>query len=276
MTDESPSARALIAAYKACARPSAAAEAQLWATLAAAERAAATRPRRRAPSLAPWLALAAGLLLLLAWQLDLPRLLASGHVLRDMRQQAAYAGPATDPQAASERGEPASERGEQASEVRESDASTGAPVLVPRPSAPRVDEPAAREPKRAPAMNRPAAPRATPEDEQPDAPDPADAGSDRVLAEMALLQEAQAALRGGQPDEALALLARHAEAFARGSMIEERQALRVLALCAAGEVADGTAEGAVFLRAHPRSTYAPRVAASCSKEHEPKDTSTIP
>ncbi|MFY0534504.1 hypothetical protein [Nannocystis pusilla] len=72
------------------------------------------------------------------------------------------------------------------------------------------------------------------------------------------------------------MLERHAQDFAAGSLTEERQALRVLALCAAGEVARGVDEAAVFLGAHPRSTYAARVAAACPTGHVLKDTSEAP
>src|SRR5690606_35978584 len=107
------------------------------------------------------------------------------------------------------------------------------------------------------------------------APGPVDdGGDDRVLEEMALLQRAQAALRDGRASDALELLAQHAETFVHGSMVEERQALRVLALCASGEAARGSAEAATFLRAHPRSTYAARVRTACAQGQDPKDTST--
>ncbi|MDC0668024.1 hypothetical protein [Nannocystis radixulma] len=255
MTDEPTSARALIAAYKACARPSAAAEAQLWATLAAAER-AGSRARRPAWSSAPWLALAAGLLLLAAWQLDLARIFASGHVLKDMRDQAAYAAPETSPQVATSRDEASGAIAEPPRlEV----------VVTPPHERPRGEGRGADRPGPAREQQR----RAGAADER------AGPGDASVLAEMALLQEAQTALRNGRPDAALELLDRHAESFARGSMAEERAALRVLALCAAGELARGAAEAAVFLRAHPRSTYALRVAAACPKEQDLEDTSTI-
>jgi hypothetical protein len=58
-------------------------------------------------------------------------------------------------------------------------------------------------------------------------------------------------------------------------MAEEREALRVLALCASGEAAPGSAAAAAFLRAHPRSTYAARVVDSCPQGQESKDTSSI-
>lgn len=265
MTDESTSARALIAAYKSCARPSADAEAQLWATLAAAERAEQRRARRPTPSLAPWLALAAGLLLLAAWQLDLAGMFASGHVLRDMRDQAAYDAAEAEPQEARTREEPAGGVRWRETVRPEAGPAAAAPTGRQRPTGtargapPRASKVAADAPQI--AADSDAAPVAD---------------GDRVLAEMALLQEAQAALRSGQPAAALRLLERHAQDFAAGSMTEERQALRVLALCAAGEVARGADEAAVFLGAHPRSTYAARVAAACRSGHASKDTSEAP
>ncbi|MCY1013586.1 hypothetical protein OV079_50275 [Nannocystis pusilla] len=258
MTDESTSARALIAAYKSCARPSAAAEAQLWATLAAAERAEKQRDRRPTPSLAPWLALAACLLLLAAWQLDLAGMFASGHVLKDMRDQAAYDAAEPVPQEARTREEAAG-----GVRWRETVRPESGPAAVPtgrqRPAG------AARGAQRTSKVVADEPGLATDSD--------AVADGDRVLAEMALLQEAQAALRSGQPAAALRVLERHAQDFAAGSMTEERQALRVLALCAAGEVARGADEAAVFLGAHPRSTYAARVASACLDGHVSKDTS---
>ncbi|PCC68861.1 hypothetical protein SAMN02745121_07610 [Nannocystis exedens] len=268
MTDE-PTSRALIAAYKACARPSAAAEAELWATLAAAERADARDPGRRSPSRAPWLALAAGLLLLAAWQLDLARIFASGHVLQDMRDLAAYDAAEPDPLEARPREESAGavrwlETVKREAETRASPGRQRAAAGHGRGSPARASRAAADEPGLAEGGD--GAPGA-------DAREGLAGDGDRVLAEMALLQEARAALRGGQPETALALLDRHAESFAGGSMTEERQALRVLALCAAGEVARGADEAAAFLRAHPRSTYAARVAAACPEGHVQKDTS---
>jgi hypothetical protein len=279
MTDEPTSARALIAAYKACARPSAAAEAQLWASLAAAERAASPRARKRSPSLGPWLAVAAALLLLAAWQLDLAGGFVSRHVLKDMRQQAEYDAAAPGSRPATARDESAGAAGDAATS-----ATAGAPgwVLDPSPTsgagprrlvvAPPRPRPAATKttgPRRGPQA--PVSEREAVEDEAAVVED-----GDRVLAEMALLQEARAALRAGQPTAAIELLDRHAATFAGGGMAEERQALRVQALCSAGDPARGASEAAAFLRAYPRSTYAARVADACPKDHAQKDTSKIP
>jgi hypothetical protein len=46
-------------------------------------------------------------------------------------------------------------------------------------------------------------------------------------------------------------------------MTEERQATRVLALCAAGRTAEARTAGKAFLDAHPASPAAQRVRASC-------------
>lgn len=317
MTDESTSAQTLIAAYKACARPSAAAERQLWATLAAAERAAPARPRRPAPSRAPWFALAAGLLLFAAWQLDLLGLLASGHVLKDRGQQAAYDARGGRPEAATAReqatgdaGEPADAReqgtagargsqpaidGAHGSQPEREQGIDGASGSQPAPDGARGSQPGtgdareqgtdgargsqhaidgARGSQPAAGSDKHAAGDARPR-RTPGSRSQARDDGDPVLAEMVLLQQARAALRAGDPGEALELLARHAETFGRGSMAEEREALRVLALCASGSAAGGSAAAAAFLRAHPRSTYAARVVDSCPQGQEPKDTSSM-
>jgi hypothetical protein len=273
MIDEPMPPRGLIAAYKTCARPSAAREAQLWATLAEAERAAKARARRPAPRVAPWLALAA-VLVLVAWGLDLPRRAASGHVLRDISQQAAHGAATASPEAVEAAGK-ATREPEATTDVVGGPAVTG-PAGEPRrgPNDARGATKPADE-----ARSRQAPARELPDEDgaQPLQPEGAvEDDGDRVLAEMALLQRAQAALRGGRPGEALELLAQHAERFADGSMAEERQALRVLALCAAGQTASGSAEQAAFLRAYPRSTYAPRVISACAQEQDPKDISRGP
>ncbi|WP_434424668.1 hypothetical protein [Nannocystis pusilla] len=176
---------------------------------------------------------------------------------KDMRDQAAYDAAEPEPQEARAREEPAG--GVRWRETVRPESGPAAPTGRQRP--------AARGAQRASKVVADAPGLAADSDAAPVA------DGNRVLAEMALLQEAQAALRGGQPAAALRLLERHAQEFAAGSMTEERQALRVLALCAAGEVGRGADEAAVFLGAHPRSTYAARVNAACSGGHVSKDIS---
>jgi outer membrane protein assembly factor BamD (BamD/ComL family) len=74
----------------------------------------------------------------------------------------------------------------------------------------------------------------------------------------------QRALRDGRPDEALRLLAEQERKYARGALHEERAASRVIALCAAGRVAEGRRARDRFLSSYPNSPAADRVRASCT------------
>ena len=47
------------------------------------------------------------------------------------------------------------------------------------------------------------------------------------------------------------------------TLVEERKALRIQALCAAGKAPQGRAERAAFLRDHAGSAHADRVRAAC-------------
>ncbi len=86
---------------------------------------------------------------------------------------------------------------------------------------------------------------------------------DPLAAEAGLVREAQAALTRGGAEQALDLLSRCAREFPRGALLEERAALRVLALCAAGKAKLARREAAAFARRHGASPLAPRVAAAC-------------
>ncbi len=94
-----------------------------------------------------------------------------------------------------------------------------------------------------------------------EAPVPGD--SSTLAAETALLQRAQSALASGDAAGALARLGEHARGFAGGVLERERDALRVMALCAAGRHAEGKAAAAVFLREHSSSLLAERVRGAC-------------
>ena len=64
---------------------------------------------------------------------------------------------------------------------------------------------------------------------------------------------------------ALQALEAHERAHPHGSLAEERDALRVLSLCASGQALEGGEERSAFLRAHPLSAYADRVRLACSR-----------
>jgi hypothetical protein len=88
-------------------------------------------------------------------------------------------------------------------------------------------------------------------------------GPSTLEAEAELLRRAGAALNAGDPAQALHLIGQHAASFPNGVLIEEREAERVVVLCALGRVSDARAAGAAFLRDRPRSPMAERVRASC-------------
>jgi outer membrane protein assembly factor BamD (BamD/ComL family) len=81
---------------------------------------------------------------------------------------------------------------------------------------------------------------------------------------MALIRTARQALQADRPARALEVLDAHARAFPAGQMREDRQVLRIEALCAAGKAPQARAEVALFLRAFPGSAHAQRVRASCA------------
>jgi hypothetical protein len=86
-----------------------------------------------------------------------------------------------------------------------------------------------------------------------------------VAEEARLLREADAALRSGDTARAAGLLADHARQFPHGVLVEERDAQRVLVLCAAGQEDDARAEASRFLRAYPESPLAGRVRLACAR-----------
>ncbi len=81
--------------------------------------------------------------------------------------------------------------------------------------------------------------------------------------EADLLREADGALKAGHPARALALLQEHATRFPGGILIEEREAERVVVLCALGRTDEARAAASRFSREHPRSPLGRRVRESC-------------
>lgn len=87
--------------------------------------------------------------------------------------------------------------------------------------------------------------------------------ADSLIAETQRLREAHGALRGGDPEKALALLSEQAAEGEGQKLREERAAGRVLALCKLGRVDEANAEAAAFLAQNPRSPLADRVRNAC-------------
>ncbi|MEM6293260.1 MAG: hypothetical protein AAGA54_18455 [Myxococcota bacterium] len=122
---------------------------------------------------------------------------------------------------------------------------------APRGTAPKAPDPGSKRRKRPASPTDPGS-----------APEPAPSASS-LAAETRALQQARAALKDGRPQDALSKLDRAAQAFPDGALIEERAALRVLALCEAGRADEGRAAAAAFETTYPRSAHAKRVANAC-------------
>jgi hypothetical protein len=83
-----------------------------------------------------------------------------------------------------------------------------------------------------------------------------------LAAERRLLDAARAALVAGDPKGGLNKLASHAKQFPRGALAEEREALSVDALVAAGRYDDAKRHGEAFHARFPGSLFAASVAAA--------------
>ena len=90
-------------------------------------------------------------------------------------------------------------------------------------------------------------------------------GSGSLADEVERLQEAQQALRDGNHAKALRLLDALSTSHPNGALLEERQAARTLALCAAGNSDSASKAASSFLRRYPNSAYADRIRSACQR-----------
>ncbi len=146
-----------------------------------------------------------------------------------------------------------------------------APELTP--SAPTPAEPAPTEMVReAPATQpkrvlraKPARSLAPAPSEPESVPVPAAiADADSLKAELALISQAQLALRQGHAEQALGALREHEARFAQGSLREERLGLMAMAECARGK--DSAQVLREFSAAAPRSPLLRRVREACAEK----------
>jgi outer membrane biosynthesis protein TonB len=91
----------------------------------------------------------------------------------------------------------------------------------------------------------------------------ASAGMDALQGELALVRAAHDALRAGRPDVALERMDQHRRDYPNGALAEERDALRVSAICALGRP-DGRSEAQAFLANHPESPFVARIRDACA------------
>ncbi len=79
------------------------------------------------------------------------------------------------------------------------------------------------------------------------------------VSEVALLEQARAALRGGDLAHALELTDRAATLYSDGVLVEEREALEIEALAKLGRHDDAAARWSKFVTSYPHSNYRPRL-----------------
>jgi hypothetical protein len=137
----------------------------------------------------------------------------------------------------------------------------GAPVvelppvrMADAPVVERVAEPS-------PVEEQPAAPEqeAVAEEVTPRIPVGTKQTADDLGRELESLDQARAALRGGDADRCLQLLREHARKFPRQRMAVEASVLRIEALAKSGNQEAARKAGQAFLAKHPKGPYAQRV-----------------
>jgi len=84
-----------------------------------------------------------------------------------------------------------------------------------------------------------------------------------LVEETRALARAQQALADGEPDRALGLLEACARTFPGGVLVEERSALRVVALCESGKTMQARGEARLFHQRYPTSALSARVRRAC-------------
>jgi hypothetical protein len=95
---------------------------------------------------------------------------------------------------------------------------------------------------------------------------PTTEGESKLERERELVSFAQRATAEGSYSRALDLLDEHASVFPHGAMAEDRDALRVVALCRAKRFADAERRRTQFFRRWPKSLHASRVRGACDTD----------
>ena len=151
-------------------------------------------------------------------------------------------------------------------------APVAAPVPVPAASpvpVPEVSPPVRSAPVASPAPAVALSPVSPSRSFPAPAPGPAPASPPSSLeVETSLLKEADEALKRGDPNRSLDLLAQLATRFPNSALAPERSAARVFALCMAGRKDDARQEAGVFLSVQPTGPLALRVRGSCGGERQ--------
>lgn len=144
-----------------------------------------------------------------------------------------------------------------------------APVAVVAANAPAPQAPPPAAPVAAPAATteEPAAVDANDlpvDDAKPAAPHASHAHVASLEGEMKLLRTADAALRRGDSAAALSALNQEAAQYPHGALSQEREGMRVIALCSGGNVSQGQSAAQRFLSHAAKSPLASRIRSACS------------
>ncbi len=170
---------------------------------------------------------------------------------------AAPASPATAPAPAAPAPAPAAEPAPAAKPSARSSARSTTPPPPAAPTAPAAPAAAPAAPEPAPAAAAPADPAPAPAAAAPPPAPTVDAR--RLAAEVAILDRARAALRGGDPGAATAALDEHARDFADGALVAEAELVRIETLIRAGDAEAARRRARDFLVRFPQSPLAKRL-----------------
>ncbi len=118
------------------------------------------------------------------------------------------------------------------------------------PAAPQTDT--ARQADAAPTKTR----------RRPSPVDPVEKSQASFQDELALIQETQSALRRGAHRRALTLARQHAKQYPKGAFVEDREALRTLALCKSSNT-KASSSASRFLELCPPSMHKTRIVPAC-------------
>lgn len=135
------------------------------------------------------------------------------------------------------------------------------PVIATAPVEVIATPPSEAAPSKA-RTSRPAAPAS----EQPRSATPPKAMRPSLDSERALIDAINLALGRNDAAEALAQVREHASRFPKGTFAEDREALRVVALCRLGRAAEAERARKSFLSRWPSSMHTARVRAACSDD----------
>ena len=109
-----------------------------------------------------------------------------------------------------------------------------------------------------------------PEPKRATKPKPAAPPQTSLAAELEVVGRASRAVNAGRYNEALTVLRKHAKQFADGALLEDRLALKAIALCGAGKLDSGNRAATRFAKSYPRSVHAARVREACERDSKTK------